>query len=79
MRIDLYSRIILTVIATCLVWLCIVLTPVGTALTAQGIVQDVRIVGVKHPPIEKVVTSALTGAYTERILGDWDSLPVVDR
>lgn len=33
--VDRYTRLVLTVIAACLVYLCLVLTPVGTPLRAQ--------------------------------------------
>jgi hypothetical protein len=33
--VDRYTRVVLTVIAACLVYLCLVLTPVGTPLRAQ--------------------------------------------
>jgi len=75
MRIDLYTRIVLTVIATCLIWLCVVLTPVGTSAQAQVGVQDVRIVGVKHPGYSKPDPFAL-GPRESRLLGDWDALSV---
>ena len=32
---DRYTKVVLTIIATALVWLCIVLTPIGTRLEAQ--------------------------------------------
>ena len=35
MRIDLYTRTVLTVIAACLLWLCVILTPTSTTLSAQ--------------------------------------------
>jgi hypothetical protein len=35
MQVDRYTKAILTVIAAALVWLCVVLTPMGTALSAQ--------------------------------------------
>jgi hypothetical protein len=75
MRIDLYTRVVLTVIATCLIWLCVVLTPVGTPLRAQSNVQNVRIVGVKHPGYSKPDHLTL-GPQESRLLGDWDALDV---
>lgn len=78
MRIDLYTRIVLTVIATALVWLCVVLTPVGAPLRAQSDVQDVRIVGVKHPGYSQPDQFGL-GRKEPRLLGDWDALTVSDR
>ena len=36
MRIDLYTKGILTIIAACLVWLCVALTSVGTPVHAQA-------------------------------------------
>ena len=75
MKIDLYTRVILTGILVCLVWLCVVLTPFGTSLTAQAVpglpVQDVRIVGVKQPDMSQ---SVAPGAAA-RPVGDWDALP----
>lgn len=77
MKIDLYTRVTLTGILLCLIWLCIVLTPLGTPLTAQAVpgsalpVQDVRIVGVKQPDMSQ---SVAPGAAA-RPLGDWDALP----
>lgn len=35
MRIDLYTKVVLTGILGCLLWLCVALTPVGTPLHAQ--------------------------------------------
>jgi tRNA G37 N-methylase TrmD len=35
MQVDRYTKIMLTVIAAALVWLCVVLTPMGTSLNAQ--------------------------------------------
>jgi hypothetical protein len=35
MRIDLYSKAVLTGILGCLAWLCVVLTPIGTRVEAQ--------------------------------------------
>ena len=75
MRVDVYIRIVLTVIASALVWLCIVLTPMGTPLRAQDIIQDVRIVGVKHPGYTTPNQFSL-GPKESRLNGDWDSLSV---
>ena len=72
MRIDTYTRVVLTVIAACLMWLCVVGTPVGTPVSAQVGVQDVRIVGVKEPPIQR--TPVGFDHVTEKRLGDWDTL-----
>jgi hypothetical protein len=79
MKIDLYTRTVLTGILLCLVWLCVALTPVGIPLTAQtvvlpgqstaGAVQDVRIVAVKQPEMVR------TPGAAPRPGGDWDSLP----
>ncbi len=74
MRVDLYTRIVLTVIASALVWLCIVLTPMGTPLRAQANVQDVRIVGVKHPGY--ATPDQFLGPKESRLRGDWDALSV---
>lgn len=73
MRLDFYTRVVLTVIALCLVWLCIVLTPMGTPLRAQAGIQDVRIVGIKEPPIRRVQRIG-EPTRAERV-GDWDALP----
>jgi len=75
MRIDLYTRLVLTVIASALVWLCVVLTPMGTPLAAQDSVQDVRIVGVRHPGYSTPNQFSL-GPKETRLLGDWDALAV---
>jgi hypothetical protein len=78
MKTDLYTRVVLTGILLSLVWICVVLTPLGTPLTAQaaqaaqpGSVVDVRIVGVRQPELSP---SLLPGG-APRVLGDWDSLP----
>ena len=78
MKTDLYTRVVLTGILLSLVWICVVLTPMGTPLTAQAAqaappapVVDVRIVGVRQPDISP---SLLPGG-APRVLGDWDSLP----
>ena len=76
MRIDLYTRAVLTVIALCLVWLCVVLTPIGTPVRAQG-TQDVRIVGIRHPGYEEPDRFARRGT-PRKLLGDWDSVPTFD-
>lgn len=73
MRIDLYTRVVLTTIALCLVWLCVVLTPIGTGLSAQGGVQNVRIVGIKEPEIRRV--TELGKPIREVRADDWDTLP----
>jgi hypothetical protein len=82
MRIDLYTRTVLTAIAVCLLWLCVILTPAGTAVSAQATtggsaqtpasppVQEVMIVGIKHPGY-KPRASALEPA---QINGSWDPL-----
>ena len=80
MRTDFYTRLVLTGILLCLMWICVVLTPIGTPLTAQtpapaaAAVQDVRIVGVKQPEMTNPVGSTL-GRAAPRPIGDWDSLP----
>jgi hypothetical protein len=78
MTTDFYTRLVLTGILLCLVWICVVLTPIGTPLTAQtpaaAAVQDVRIVGVKQPEMSNPVGATL-GRSAPRPLGDWDSLP----
>jgi hypothetical protein len=96
MRIDLYTRTVLTVIAVCLLWLCVILTPSSTTLSAQtrtpagtltptqvgappagdqtpasAGVQEVIIVGIKHPGY-KPRASALEAP---QVNGSWDSLP----
>jgi hypothetical protein len=95
MRIDLYTRTVLTVIAACLLWLCVILTPTSTTLSAQTTtpagtvtttqvgappagaqtaasagVQEVIIVGIKHPGY-KPRASALDAP---QINGSWDPL-----
>lgn len=45
MRIDLYTKMILTVIAACLVWLCISGTPLAPVVQAQPARQEVVVVG----------------------------------
>ena len=73
MQIDLYTRLVLTTIALCLVWLCVVLTPMGTPVSAQVNVQDVRIVGIKEPEYRRV---AEFGKPVRQVrVGDWDTLP----
>ena len=77
MRIDLYTRVVLTGILVCLVWLCVVLTPIGTPAMAQGqaaaapAIQDVRIVSIRAPGF---TTSIVTGQPTERV-DRWDPIP----
>jgi len=72
MKTDLYTRVILTGILLSLVWICVILTPIGTPLTAQTAGPlDVRIVGVRQPEMSP---SLLPGG-APRVLGDWDSLP----
>ena len=80
MRIDLYTRIVLTVIAGCLLWLCAILTPTSTVLSAQTTIpvgqttapgpQEVIIVGVKHPGFKP-----RAGSFeAPRLNGSWDPL-----
>ena len=80
MRIDLYTRAMLTVIAACLVWLCAILTPTSTVLSAQTTIpvgqttapgpQEVIIVGVKHPGFKP-----RAGSFeAPRLNGNWDPL-----
>jgi hypothetical protein len=75
MKTDVYVRTVLTGILLCLVWICVILTPMGTPLTAQtappGAVVDVRIIGVRQPEM----SSSLLPGGAARVLGDWDSLP----
>ena len=78
MKTDLYTRVVLTGILLCLAWICVVLTPIGTPLTAQTAqaaqpvpVVDVRIVGVRQPD----TSPSLLPGGAPRVLGDWDSLP----
>ena len=77
MRTDLYTRVVLTGIFFCLVWLCVIFTPIGSPVTAQGNVQDVRIVGIKHPGYEE--ERRLGRPISRKLLGDWDSLPVAQQ
>jgi hypothetical protein len=78
MRIDLYTRVVLTGILLCLVWLCVALTPIGTPAMAQfqpapaaPAIQDVRIVSIRAPGF---TTSLVTGQPTERV-DRWDPIP----
>ena len=73
MRIDFYTRVVLTTIALCLVWLCVVLTPMGTPVSAQPSVQNVRIVGIQAPAV--IRDTAPDGSIRQRTAGDWDTLP----
>ena len=74
MRIDLYTRLVLTTIALCLVWICVVITPMGTPLGAQANVQDVRIVDIKAPAV--IRDMAPDGSIIrQRRAGDWDTVP----
>jgi hypothetical protein len=53
MKIDLYTKIVLTVIAACLGWIVLCDLPVlerAEAAEDRGRVQDVRIVGIKRHP-----------------------------
>ena len=79
MRIDLYARAVLTAIALCLMWLCIILTPIGTPLVAQPLdsVQDVRIVGIRHPGYEEPDRFGRRDA-PRKLLDSWDSVPTYD-
>ena len=77
MKTDIYTKAVLTGIQLCLVWLCVVVTPIGTPLTAQAPnpaaaapVQDVRIIGVKQPEMARPV-----GGTARPVSGDWDALP----
>lgn len=45
MRIDLYTKTVMTVIAAALLYLCVALTPIGTPVQAQPGVQRVVIAG----------------------------------
>jgi hypothetical protein len=70
MSTDRYLRLVLTIIAGCLVYLCVVLTPMPRAY-AQGVVlrdpQDVYVVGYKYVDA--------TGQLQQRTLNQY-GLPV---
>ena len=76
MRIDLYTRLVLTTIALCLVWLCVVLTPMGTPVSAQTNVQDVRIVSIKEPAVRRV--TEFGKPVREVREAEWDQLPTTN-
>jgi len=66
---------VLTGILLCLLWICVVLTPVGTPAMAQGRaaaspIQDVRIVSIRAPDL---TTSLVTG-QPDRV-DRWDPIP----
>jgi len=73
MRIDVYTRCILSGIALYLVWLWVVLTPWGTPVSAQTNVQDVRIVNIRQPEVR--TTKLLDGSIRQEWVGGWDNLP----
>jgi hypothetical protein len=61
--VDRYTRVVLTVIAACLLYLCLVLSRVGTPLSAQGVPQQ----GAERPglgtgPAEVVIVGWRSGA-----------------
>jgi hypothetical protein len=66
----------LTTIALCLVWLCVMLTPTGTPLSAQTSVQDVRIVSIKEPAVRRV--TELGKPIRELREAEWDQLPTTN-
>jgi hypothetical protein len=74
MKTDWYTRVVLTGILLCLLWLCVVVTPVGTPVAAQAAPavapQDVRIVGIKQPEMSRPV-----GGGPAKPAGDWDPMP----
>jgi hypothetical protein len=45
LRIDLYTKLVLTGILGCLIWLCVALTPIGTPVQAQAEPGQVVIAG----------------------------------
>ena len=50
MRIDAYTQTLLTIIALCLMWLCVRDTSLLSAAHAQPAAQEVKIVGIKLGP-----------------------------
>lgn len=79
MKIDLYTKAALTVIAACLVWICIAQTWAPSA-QAQG---DQRVVLVGIEPTDGAVPVLIRGIERGRTSGDgryypWQPLPVDD-
>jgi hypothetical protein len=61
--VDRYTRVVLTVIAACLLYLCLVLSRVGTPLSAQGVPpQGADRPGLATGPAEVVIVGWRSGA-----------------
>jgi hypothetical protein len=75
MKIDLYTKTVLTIIALCLVWLCVRGSLVSQTVQAAG-VQDVRIVSVEVPDPTKAINTNYIQTLKARNLTD--SLRVSD-
>jgi tRNA G37 N-methylase TrmD len=69
MQVDRFTKVVLTVIAAALVWLCIVLTPMGTSLNAQSAVDASQ-------PAMRVVIAGWEGS-APRVQGNAGAPPVV--
>jgi hypothetical protein len=59
MRIDLYTKVVLTGILGCLVWLCLALTPIGTPVQAQLAPTQVVLTGYQVGGVTKAVSEGL--------------------
>lgn len=70
-KIDLYTKVVLTIIALCLVWLCVKDMPVTRTASAQG-AQPVTIVGITQGMILPVGISGID-RYPS---APWEPLPV---
>lgn len=71
MKIDLYTKVVLTIIALCLVWVCVKDVSVTQTASAQG-TQPVSIVGITGGLIIPVGISGIE-QYPS---APWDPLPV---
>ncbi len=82
MKLDLYSKLVLTVIAGCLLWICIKDAALATPVNAQS-VQNVRLVGFdSNQSLPVTIDGISQGTYSVdyapyTLRRPWSPLPVV--
>lgn len=78
MKTDAYTKIVLTIIAICLIWLCAGSDRLFTAVHAESPLQEVIIAGVKGPaglPVSIQSPTSLPVSIQEiNVVNPWDSL-----
>lgn len=75
MRIDTYTKTMLTIIALCLLWICVRDLPLLSNAQAQSSVQEVKIVGIDISG-GQMLPIALRQIYVKNPFDTQSSLPV---